>query len=232
MQSQPLHLVLCDKDAVMVRAWTQFCGDLEFVTIKSGSILNVPCDAVVSPANSFGFMDGGIDVAYLEYFGPTLQRLVQNRIEQFHAGELLVGTADIVETNNTSIPYLIIAPTMRVPMLLRNSVNPYLAARAVFLFIKHGVFHDGQHRGEPIAKYINTIAMPGLGTGVGQISPNTSAHQMRQAINDILLNQYTSPKTWAQASDRHQSLYTTNPQRLQHTYGQPTDDNHELNEQP
>jgi O-acetyl-ADP-ribose deacetylase (regulator of RNase III) len=42
---------------------------LDFVTVHQVSILDVACDAVVSPANSFGFMDGGIDAVYLSLFG-------------------------------------------------------------------------------------------------------------------------------------------------------------------
>jgi O-acetyl-ADP-ribose deacetylase (regulator of RNase III) len=112
---------------------------------------------------------------------------VQQRIEHRHAGELLVGMADIVETGDTAIPYLIVAPTMRVPMKLGDSVNPYLAARAIFLLVTQGVFSEGIHHGEPVGDHIRTVAMPGLGTGVGSMGVNTCAHQLRAAINDILL---------------------------------------------
>jgi hypothetical protein len=54
------------------------------------------------------------------------------RIHDGHAGELVVGTADIVETGHAAIPFLIAAPTMRVPMVWHGSTNAYLAARAVF----------------------------------------------------------------------------------------------------
>ena len=36
--------------------------------VHRGSIFDVACDAVVSPANSFGFMDGGIDALYVDRF--------------------------------------------------------------------------------------------------------------------------------------------------------------------
>jgi hypothetical protein len=49
-------------DAPLAEAWRKFCGHFECVSIHHGSILDLDIDAVVSPANSFGFMDGGIDV--------------------------------------------------------------------------------------------------------------------------------------------------------------------------
>jgi hypothetical protein len=76
-----LHLTLCATEDSLAEAWERFCGDLDFISIHRGSILDVACDAVVSPANSFGFMDGGIDATYLTHFGSQLQTEVQNLIE-------------------------------------------------------------------------------------------------------------------------------------------------------
>ncbi len=210
-----MELILCDLNTDMVQAWRRFCGDLDFVAIEHGTITDVTCDAVVSPANSFGFMDGGVDAVYLAHFGPSLQTRVQRQIEANHAGELLVGAADIVETNHKEIPFLVVAPTMRVPMVLRESVNPYLAMRAALLLVLRGTFTSGPHHGEPVQDYVQTMAVPGLGTGVGQMSPNVSAHQIRRAIDDIALGQYTMPQSWVEASERHQLLYTTRISRLQ-----------------
>ncbi len=68
-----MNIALAAVDESLATAWQQFCGDVAGVTIHRGSILDVPCDAVVSPVNSFGFMDGGIDALYLDYFGPDIQ---------------------------------------------------------------------------------------------------------------------------------------------------------------
>jgi O-acetyl-ADP-ribose deacetylase (regulator of RNase III) len=133
-----LRIILTAVDQPLAAAWQRSCGDLRFVEIHQGSILDVTCDAVVSPANSFGFMDGGIDRIYTQFFGLIVQERVQQCIREWHAGELVVGQADIVQTSNHQIPYLIAAPTMRVPTALDRSVHPYLAARAVFLLIQSG----------------------------------------------------------------------------------------------
>lgn len=211
-----MKIVLTSVRSSLAKAWSNYCGDLDFVEIYHGSILDVRCDAVVSPANSFGFMDGGIDGIYMDYFSSEIQLKVRRNIFDFHHGELLVGEATIVETDNKQIPFLIAAPTMRVPMPLNESVNPYLSARAVFLLIKYGKFSTGQYEGKRISDCVDTVAFPGLGTGTGGINSNICARQVRAAINDILLEQYKMPKSWAEASERHQLLYTNTPRRLQY----------------
>lgn len=133
-----------------------------------------------------------------------------------HHGELVVGTAEVVETGHERIPYLIAAPTMRVPMILHDSVNAYLAARASLLLVQHGAFASGEHQGQPVAERVKSIAFPGLGTGVGQIGFNTCARQVRSAIDDVLLGKYRVPQSWAEASERHQLLYTDRVRSLQH----------------
>jgi O-acetyl-ADP-ribose deacetylase (regulator of RNase III) len=141
---------------------------------------------------------------------------VRRQIFDYHYGEIVVGQADVVETGNEQITYFIFAPTMRVPMNLQETVNPYLAARAIFLLVMHGSFRSGEFKGQKISDRIKTIAFPGLGTGVGKVSYNICAHQVRSAIDDILLKQYRIPQSWAEASEKHQLLYTKNLTRLQY----------------
>ncbi len=181
-----MQIVLTAVNEAMAQAWEQFCGNLPGVAVHHGSILDVACDAVVSPANSFGFMDGGVDALYLDWFGADLQERVQKMIAERHHGELLVGNADIVETNHADVPWLIVAPTMRVPMRLVDSINPFLAARAVFLLVQQGVFAEGLYQGQPICNVVRRIALPGLGTGVGGVSPNICVQQVRMAMDEVL----------------------------------------------
>ena len=55
-----IQIYLASVERELHDAWQRFCGDLEGVSVHYGSILELNCDAVVSPANSFGFMDGGV----------------------------------------------------------------------------------------------------------------------------------------------------------------------------
>ncbi len=156
-------------------------------------------------------MDGGIDALYMHYFAADIQLIVRRAVYERHAGELVVGNATIVETDDRAIPYLIAAPTMRVPIdLPGDTVNPYLAARAVLL-VSRGRFPDGAHRGEPIADRVKTIAFPGLGTGVGRVKPRVCAQQMRAAILNVravLDGTHRLPESWLDADAEHKALYT------------------------
>lgn len=210
-----MNLILTSLEDALADAWERFCGDLPFVTVHRGSIFDLACDAVVSPANSFGFMDGGIDMLYTQHFGWHVQERLQEAIREDHYGELLVGAAEIVETDDPDLPFLVAAPTMRVPMILRFSVNPYLAARAVLLLVTHGTFTRGAYAGERIAGYVDSIAFPGLGTGVGRVSSDICAQQVRAAIDNVLLGREVFPVSWVEAQRRHRDLYTDQVRDLQ-----------------
>jgi O-acetyl-ADP-ribose deacetylase (regulator of RNase III) len=208
-----LNIILADIEAGLVKSWKQVCGDLPNVSVHHGSIFDVECDAVVSPANSFGFMDGGIDLQYSYFFGWHVQERLQNLIMRNHAGELLVGQAEIVPTDHAKIPYVISAPTMRVPMILgHETVNAYLATRAALLLIQYGTLANGT----PIPEVVKTAAFPGMGTGVGQIPYAICARQMRQAIEDVAIQKPLFPNNWKMAQARHQALYSDHTRDLQY----------------
>lgn len=190
----------------LANAWKKACSDLDFVQLHRGSILDLNCDAVVSPANSFGFMDGGIDALYTKHFGSDIQIQLQDWIKISPQGELLVGCAEAIPTFNSKIPYVIAAPTMRVPMIIKDTINPYLAARAA---LRVAVNMDFKH-----------VAFPGLGTGVGRVDPDICARHMRAAIDHVLLKKLTFPTSWADASKQHQRLSSDTMRDLQYESGE------------
>src|SRR5580692_11681697 len=102
--------------------------------------------------------DGGIDLAYLRFFGIELQSKVQQRIKNDFHGELPVGQAMVVPTGHENIPYLVAAPTMRIPDKIGETVNVYLAFRAALLAVL------AQNDRSPNS--IKTLRFPALGTGV------------------------------------------------------------------
>ena len=211
-----MEIVLTAFDEPLARAWEAHCAGLPGVSVYRGSIFDVACDAVVSPANSYGIMDGGIDALYVDRFGKTVQDRVRQAIWSRRHGELLVGEAEIVETGEPASPYLIAAPTMRVPMVLgEETVNPYLAMRAVFRLVRHGLFAEGALAGRPVEEAVKRVAFPGMGTGVGRVPAEVCALQMRRAIEEHAHGDFAFPTSWSEASERHQLLYTDRPRRLQ-----------------
>jgi len=211
-----MKITLAATDMPLADAWDEAFHGVNDICIHRGSIFDVKCDALVSPANSFGFMDGGIDALYSDRFGWDLQDRLRRLIYDRHHGELLVGSAEIVETGSPDHRYLIAAPTMRVPMVLdQNTVNPFLATRAVLLLIRHACFIVGHLAGERIAAHVKSVAFPGMGTGVGRVPARVCAAQMRAAVDEFFLGKFRMPTSWAEASERHQLLYTKRPTRLQ-----------------
>lgn len=207
-----MNIAFVDLQPNIVSAWEKQFKGYPQVSVQSGSIFKVECDALVSPANSFGFMDGSLDLRISEFFGWHVQKRLQALIQEKHHGELLVGVAEIVPTDHPRIPYVISAPTMRVPMILNQTVNVYLATRAVILLALHGHLPDGR----PVSEVVHTVAVPGMGTGVGQVSPDTCARQMKAAVDDVLLMKSFFPSSWQEAQAKHQLLYSDDIRGLQY----------------
>ena len=186
---------------VLGEPWRKYFAGAEDVEVVEGDICNIECDAVVSPANSFGFMDGGLDNSLSERFGWDLQERLQAEIAKRPLKELLVGEALIIPTEDARIPWLISAPTMRVPMRLRQSVNAYLAMKAIL-----AVACD--HAGRP---NIETVAVPGLGTGCGALPPDMAALQMWTAYLEIVRGEIAYPTDFGEAQGRH---FRLNPSEI------------------
>lgn len=141
------------------------------VACLDGDILTVARNAIVSPANSYGFMDGGIDAAYSAFFGPRLQVAVQEAVNRRPEGHLPVGASLAVRTGHGRIPFMIVAPTMHTPGEVVSD-NCYRAMRAI-LRLMHAEPEIGRE-----------VFCPGLATGVGRVPPAEAAKQMFRAYDD------------------------------------------------
>jgi O-acetyl-ADP-ribose deacetylase (regulator of RNase III) len=180
----PLTLVLCAVSEPLAKAWDAAVDGRPAVQVHRGSVLEVAAQAVVSPANSFGWMRGGIDAVYAQAF-PAVEQQVRSAVLAYHGGELPVGQALIVPTGVTEPPWLICAPTMRNPgeLLPPDTVHPFLAVRAVLRLWRDGTLDDG----DPVRAAVHTIALPGMGTGVGGVSPETCARQVIAAWDEVMV---------------------------------------------
>lgn len=190
-----VKIILSGLQPKLLDAWTEFFNTEVNVSIVETDITRLKCDAVVSPANSFGFMDGGLDYALSERFGWDLEKRLQKIIKELPEGELLVGQAIILETGDNIIPYLISAPTMRIPTNynIDTSINAYLAMKAILIKAKR-------------EERIKTVAIPGLCTGVGRMQPIIAARQMFQAYKEIILEEKMDFANFGDAQTYHFNL--------------------------
>lgn len=181
--------MLCAVDEPLADAWRDVPAAVPGnIRVHRGSVLDIPAQAVVSPANSFGWMRGGIDAVYAKAF-PEVEQHVRSAVLAYHGGELPIGEAVVVPTGEPAPQWLISAPTMREPgeQLPADTVHPYLAARAVFLLWRDGRLEHGPE----VRDVVSTIAMPGLGTGVGGVAPETCARQVAAAWEEVFAGQFS-----------------------------------------
>lgn len=169
-----MNLILCDCNENLCKEWQRYFKDETNVKVICNDFRNVSeYDCVVSPANSFGIMDGGFDGALINYFGHELMKRVQDKIRVEYAGEQPVGTCLIVETGNKKHPYLAHTPTMRIPRVIREYDTVYNAMRAILLATQK---HSD----------IKTVLCAGLGTATGKTPPAIAAKQMYMAYKSVM----------------------------------------------
>jgi O-acetyl-ADP-ribose deacetylase (regulator of RNase III) len=188
-----MKIQLIDRNNEMCEQWKLFFQNCDDVIVYNGDFFDLDTDCVVSPANSFGFMDGGLDFVISDTLGWDIQRKLQIAINEKYDGELLVGQAELIETGNLKVPYCISAPTMRIPLILTDSVNVYLASKAIFRVLKQN-------------ENIKSVTISGLGTGTGDVPFRVCAKQMRQAYEDVWLSKDIFPDTLRISMKKHQSL--------------------------
>ena len=160
-------------DPDVARALSIAFDEHDEVEVVEGNLLDLSCNAIVAPANSFGDMGGGLDKAIDDFHDGEIQRRLMAAIADEYCGELPVGCAVIIETMRPRFPLVVAAPTMRVPGSIIGTINPYLSMRAALVAVLR---HNRQAQ-----RPIRSIAIPGLGTGVGGISGDVAAEQMHAA---------------------------------------------------
>lgn len=191
-------LILVDPNASVCEAWGHTFKDLPNVEIVNDVFQNLEAfDCMVSAANSFGLMDGGVDAAIIRFFGEPLMERVQQRILDEYFGEQPVGTSMIVETDDPDHPFIAHTPTMRVPMRITRTDYVYLSMFAILRAIYH-------HNQSNHAQQIEIVACPGLGTATGGMLAPEAARQMALAYQNYL----TPPSSidWRFASRRQSEV--------------------------
>jgi O-acetyl-ADP-ribose deacetylase (regulator of RNase III) len=173
------NLILIDPNPSLCAELGRAFHSLPDAEVVAGRFEDLPAfDCMVSPANSFGLMDGGVDAAIIRFFGQSLMDRVQRHILDEYRGEQPVGTSFVVETGHPDHPFLAHTPTMRVPMDISGTDNVYVAMWAMLLAVR-------AHNGGP-GRPIRSVACPGLGTGTGRVPYSEAARQMGLAYRHFL----------------------------------------------
>lgn len=182
-----MRIVLRDREPYVTEAWRHhFRGarevEIEMTDIFDGFFTN----AIISPANSYGFMDGGIDAVYAKRW-PELQGDLQAALRLSFSGHIPVGWSRVTMLHDApqlgrDFDMVITCPTMRIPESIVGTSNVYLAFLAALQTIKSW----NQQAVVDRARRIESVTCPGMGTGVGKMDPDVAAYQMRVAYDHWL----------------------------------------------
>lgn len=178
LDKSQLKISICDKNKEIAEIFANIFQNIQGVEITCGNIFNVGADSIISPANSFGDMGGGFDKVIDDFFEGEAQHQVQSYISDNFMGEMPVGTAAIISMQSLLFPYLIVAPTMRIPSNVGKTLNAYLAMRAILI----KVLQHNQHN----ENKINHITLTPLCTGIGGMAYQESAKQMLTAYENVI----------------------------------------------
>jgi len=126
--------------------------------VKTGDITKVCCDAIVNPANSFGYMGGGVAGALKRVGGAIIEQ------EAVAKAPIVVGSAVATTAGMLPCTFVIHAPTMEKPAM-RIPVENVAKATSAALTLAEQL-------------KIKRIAIPGMGTGVGGVAPADAARAM------------------------------------------------------
>lgn len=185
-----IEVRVVDRNAELIEAFRREVDASMPLAFSVGDALDESAGAIVTPGNSFGFMDGGFAAA-AAFRWPHAPELVREEIARLPFGELAVGKAIVVPTHDPLIPHLVYAPTMRAPGPVHDPSLVMLACRAAVSVA--------------IACGTRSVVMPGMGTGAGRLPPVTAAAAM---VGGIQAARFPPPRplTWHEAAQRHFAL--------------------------
>ncbi|KAG6009354.1 hypothetical protein E4U21_002662 [Claviceps maximensis] len=188
-------------------------------------------DLVVSPANSYGRLDGGFDDAISRAFSPqddylALTHAAQAKLYHEWCGFAPPGTCTLVRIpdafavtskNVWGTKYLALCPTMRTPQPVEwDREIVYESIWSLLVSIdKHNrqVLHTG-HAGDEESNTIRSILVTPLATGVGKVSAERWAAQMVLALKHFV-DAKQNPRRWGRLTPTDISDHTG---EVEHTW--------------
>ncbi len=132
------------------------------IIVVQGSILEVDAEAIVNAANSLGIMGGGV--------AGVIRRAAGSEVEEEARKQapIPVGKAVLTSGGRTNFKGIIHAPTMPQPAMRIPAQNVALATKAALTLAG--------------AQGFTSLAIPGMGTGVGGVGHAEAAKLMVDEI--------------------------------------------------
>ncbi len=137
--------------------------DKKQIEVWEGDITDLEVDAIVNPANSLGIMGGGVAYAIKRKGGVEIEK------EAMRQAPISVGSAVATTAGKLRAKHVIHAPTMERPASRATLDNVKKAVRAALA------------AAEEVGA--ESIAFPGMGTGIGGLRAEEAAAAM---VNEVL----------------------------------------------
>lgn len=175
-----MKFLFFDIDSTKISEYQNVLGKIKNLDFLHGSLddimKNYNVDVLVSPANSFGVMTGGIDRDIAKKYPMVVQNVNSKVSDSYNSDSggrkfIPVGTCEAVSLDNKK-KVLLIAPTMFLPRNIVGTNNVAMAFIAILNRTKRL-----KHTERDIL-----VACPCLGTGVGGLGGKESANQILRAL--------------------------------------------------
>jgi len=135
------------------------------IEVLKGSLLKAPAEVIVNPANSRGYMGGGVAGAIRKLGGEEIER------EALEKAPIPVGEAVLTTAGRLPFRGVIHAPTMEEPAMKTTEEKVRKAVRAALRIAEENCF--------------KSLAFPGMGTGVGRLPKAIAAKAMLEEIRSF-----------------------------------------------
>jgi O-acetyl-ADP-ribose deacetylase (regulator of RNase III) len=132
------------------------------VVVKLGDITQIEADAIVNPANSWLVMGGGVAGAIKRSGGSEIEK------RAIQKAPIPVGDAVATTAGRLRARYVIHAPTMPQPAMSTSASN---VAKATMAALR-----------KASELRLESIAIPGMGTGVGGVPVHMAAGTMIDVV--------------------------------------------------
>lgn len=165
-----MKVLLADNQQKVITAFKECNSSSE---VHLGNPLSFEIDAIVSPANSLGIMNGGFDAVLRRFFGTYIEQRVRMYLHKF---ELEVGNAIAITTGHKKIKWVIVSPT----------VSAYGAGFSGYPSVSYACAYSSVHAAYQTGA--KSLGMTGLGMGAGGLEIRKAARSQCQAIEDALEN--------------------------------------------
>ena len=132
------------------------------IEIVNDDILNLDVEAIVNPANSYGYMGGGLAAVLRDALGQEVED------EVVHYAPIPIGHAVLTGGGSRSEIVVIHAPTMEQPA---GYTDIEIVKQATLAALNCAEEHK-----------ITSLAFPGMGTGVGGLDKQDAANAMMRVI--------------------------------------------------